>query len=280
MRNRVGVILLLALASGLLAAYLAFRFLRQPTAGNVAQAAEAPTVGVVVAARNLEPGQQLTQQDVRLIDWPASALPDGFAAAADEVVGRGVISPLRVNEPILFSKIAAPDGGVGLQATIDQGRRGVAVRVNDVIGLSGWIRRGHRVDVLVTLDQGAEVQEPVTKVVLQDILVLAVGPNMSQANPDEPVEAGTAILAVTPEEAEKLALAANKGSIQLALRNLLDRDTVTTDGARARELLGIQRVVSSGPARTAPRRPASVSIRVIRGTEETTETVDGSGGGQ
>lgn len=279
MRNRVGVILFLALVSGLLAAYLAFRFLRQPAAGGVAQAAEAPTVGVVVAARNMEPGHELTQQDIRVIDWPASALPEGFAAAADEVVGRGVISPLRVNEPILFSKIATPEGGAGLQATIDAGRRGMAVRVNDVIGVSGWIRRGHRVDVLVTLDQGMEVEEPVTKMVLQDILVLGVGQDISQSNPDQPVEAGTVILAVTPEEAEKLALAATKGQILLALRNMLDRDTVTTDGARPRELLGEQRVARSGPVRAAPRRPASVQVEVIRGTQKSTETVDGSGGG-
>lgn len=279
MRNRVGVILILALVSGLLAAYLAFRFLRQPNAGGVAQAAEAPTVGVVVAARNMEPGDELTQQDIRVIDWPASALPEGFAAAADEVVGRGVIAPLRVNEPILFSKIASPDGGVGLQATIERGRRGMAVRVNDVIGVSGWIRPGMRVDVLVTLDQGMDVEQPVTKVVLQDILVLATGQDRSQSNPDQPVEAGTAILAVTPDQAEQLALAATKGQIQLALRNMLDRDTVTTDGARAFELLGQQRIVRSGPTRAAP-RSSSVQVEVIRGRERRTETVDGSSDGQ
>lgn len=277
MRNRVSVILILALVSGLLAAYLAFRFLRQPAA-NVAQAAEAPTIGVVVAARDMEPGHQLAAQDVRLIDWPATALPEGFANATAEVVGRGLLAPVRVNEPLLSTKLAGPNGGVGLQATIEPGRRGVAVRVNDVIGVAGWIQRGVRVDVLVTLDQGLEVSNPVTKVVLQDVPVLSAGPTM-QEQQDEAIQTSTVILGVTPEESEKLALAATKGQIQLALRNMLDRDTVATDGARAAELLGEQRIARSGPVRAVPRRPSSVQIEVYRGTERTEQTVPNSDGG-
>ncbi len=283
MRNRVGVILFLALASGLLAAFLAFRFLRQPTVPGVVQAAEAPTVGVVLATRDLEPGQQVTQQDIRLVDWPAGSLPEGFSTSPDEVVGRGVIQPIRINEPLLSSKLASPEGGAGLQATIAPGERGVAVRVNEIVGIAGWIRAGMRVDVLVTLDQGSNITEPITKLVLQDVLVLGIGQNLVRTEQDEPLPGQVVILAVDPDEAEQLTLMATKGSIQLALRNSLDRDTVDTRGVVARELVAGRRAPApSGPVRVVPRQPSNVTVEVFRrGQAKDVVNVppDGRGGG-
>lgn len=279
MRNRVGVILFLALVSGLMAAYLAFRFLRQPTVTNVVQASEAPAVTVMVAARDLPFGHILQQQDVRAVEWPAGSTPQGFAREASEVVGRGLISEVRMNEALLASKIANPGAGGGMPLGIPEGSRAVAVRVNEVIGVAGWVHEGHRVDVLVTLDQGAQVDQPVTRIVLQDIPVLRIGQIQDVNDQNEAVMVTVATLLVTPEEAERLTLAETKGQIRLSLRNPLDRDTVETNGVYTRELLAGRRVAPSGPvSRAAPPRPAGVSVEIISGTQKTTETTEGGGG--
>ncbi len=281
MRNRVGVILFLALISGLMAAYLAFRFLRQPTVTNVVQASEAPTVPVMVAARDLPFGHMLENQDVRAVEWPAGATPQGFAREPAEVVGRGLISAIRMNEPVLASKIASPESGGGIPLAIDEGYRAVAVRVNEVIGVAGWVSEGQRVDVLVTLDQGAQIDQPVTRIVLQDIPVLRIGqiPAVNDQNEAQMVTVVT--LVVTPEEAERLTLAETKGQIRLSLRNPLDRDTVETNGVYTRELVGGRRVVAStGPVSRAAPRPSGVSVEIISGTVKKTESTEGGGGGR
>jgi len=279
MRNRVGVILFLALVSGLMAAYLAFRFLRQPTVTNVVQASEAPTLTVMVAARDLPFGHILQQQDVKPVEWPAGATPQGFAREASEVVGRGLISELRMNEPLLASKIANPESGGGVPLAIAEGKRAVAVRMSEVIGVAGWVHEGHRVDVMVTLDQGAQFDQPVTRTVLQDIPVLRIGQITEMNDQNEAVMVTVATLMVTPEEAERLTLAETKGQIRLSLRNPLDRDTVQTNGVYARELLAGRRVASSAPvSRAAPPRPSGVSVEIISGTEKRTESEGGGGG--
>ncbi len=279
MRNRVGVILVLALVSGLLAAYLAFRFLRQPTVPGVVQAAESPTVQVVVAARDMNFGEMVTDQDVRVIDWPASTLPEGFASAPADVVGRGLITPIRLNEPFLSSKIASAEAGAGVPLGIEEGMRAMAVRVNDVIGVAGFIMPHQRVDVLVTLDQGAQVTEPITQVVLQDIQVLTVGQITAVNDENQAVQVPVVTLIVSPDDAERLTLAEEKGQIRLALRNTLDRDTVETQGIRTRELITGRRRAPTGPTRVVPRQPTSVSVQVFRGTQETVEEVPPGGGG-
>ncbi len=279
MRNRVGVILFLALASGLLAAYLAFRFLRQPAVANVTETSEVATVPVITAARDLPAGHLIEPQDVRSIPWPAQALPEGFARDPSEVVGRGLVSPVRMNEPFLAVKIASLESGAGLPIAIPPGMRAIAVRVNEVIGVAGWINNGQRVDVLVTLDQGVALQEPVTRIVLQDVEVLRIGQIQEINDRNEAVMVTVVTLAVSPEEAERLTLAETKGEIRLSLRNPMDRDTVETSGIRARQLISSGRVVNTG-GRPRIVRPSGVSVQIISGVEKKTETVSGSGGGQ
>lgn len=283
MRNRVGVILVLALVSGLLAAYLAFRFLRQPAVPGVVQASEAPTVQVVVANRDMNFGEFVTEQDIRVIDWPASVVPDGFASDPQQVVGRGLLMPVRLNEPFLSSKIANPEAGAGVPLGIEEGMRAMAVRVNDVIGVAGFIQPNQRVDVLVTLDQAA-VGEPVTQVVLQDIQVLGIGQMTAVNDENQAVLVPVVTLLVDPADSERLTHAEDRGKIRLALRNTLDRDTVETQGVRTRELISTRRVTTPvGTRRTVPRQPTGVSVRIFRGTsesvEEVTERAGGGGGG-
>ncbi len=277
MRNRVGLILFLAVVSGLLAAYLAFRFLRQPTVTAVAQASEPAAAQVVLAARDLPAGHLVQPMDVRTVSWPAGNVPDGFARETAEVVGRGLIASVRMNEPMLSSKIASPESGNGLPLAIPPGMRAVAVRVNEVIGVAGWVHEGQRVDVLVTLDQGAQIDEPTLETVLQDITVLRIGQIQETNDRNEAVVVPVVTLAVTPDESQRLVLADTKGTIRLVLRNPLDRDTVDLQGVRARELVSGRRVVSTGGVRRAP-VPVNRSIEVFRGVEKKTEDTTGRSG--
>lgn len=281
MRNRVGVILVLALVSGLLAAYLAFRFLRQPAVPGVVQASEAPTVQVVVANRDMNFGELITEQDIRVIDWPASAVPEGFSSSSEQVVGRGLLMPVRLNEPFLSAKIASPEAGAGVPLGIEQGMRAMTVRVNDVIGVAGFIQPHQRVDVLVTLDQGAAgIGEPITQVVLQDIQVLGIGQMTAVNDENEAVLVPVVTMLVDPDDAERLTHAEDRGKIRLSLRNTLDRDTVETRGVRTRELITTRRVTTpAGARRVVPRQPTGVSVEVYRGPAKSVEQVEGGGGG-
>lgn len=278
MRNRIGMVLLLALLSGGLAAYLAFTVLRNPANPVATQAAEA-TVSVTVAARDMGQGMLLAPEDVRLVQWPASAVPPGYSTSQSEVVGRGLLTPVRANEPLLSNKLALKEAGGGLPIVIQEGRRGLSVKVDEVIAVAGFVQPGTRVDVLVTLDNVANVAEPLTQIVLQDIEVLASN-QAYQPNPNgEPTPVTVVTLNVDPEEAEKLVLASQKGRIQLGLRNTLDRDSVQTPGARVPNL-----ILARSPVSTGRRVPISntVKINVYRGREVTTQSVrrtDNGGGG-
>jgi len=282
MRNRVGVILTLALVSGLLAAYLAFRFLRQPGTQDAVAMVQTGGVDVLVATRDLPAGHLLEANDVRAITWPEKNLPDGAARSPDEVVGRGLLRAIYANETILARKIALPESGNGLQLMIPHGMRAVTVRVTEVIGVGGWLHEGMRVDLLVTLDQNAQIDDPTTDFVVQDVVIARIGQATVTNDQNESVMVTNVTLIANPDETQIITLAETKGQIRLVLRGPLDRDTLSTQGLRARDLISGRRVVrSAGPRRPAP-APTNRAIEVIRGTESTTEDVDTgrSGGNQ
>jgi len=276
--RRLFIVMALALLSGLAAAWLALNYLRQPE--SPIRTAEPSVTEVVVAARDLQLGTVLTAQDVKLVDWPGGNLPEGYSSSVEEVLGRGVITNVALNEPLISSKIAVKEAGGGLPIVIPEGMRGVSVRVDDVISIAGFVLPGTRVDVLVTLDQGNQQNNPVTKLILQNIPVLTSGQVVEQDVNGEPIQVTVITLLVDPVEAEELVLAATRGRIQLALRNTLDVDSVTTEGARLSTLVPAERVAQRS---TAPRRatppPAAPSrqIEVWRGNEVETETLDEGG---
>lgn len=280
MRNRVGVILGLAVVSGLLAAYLAFRFLRQPTDTGPVEVVQTAETNVLIAVRDLEAGHMLTAADIRSIPWPEGNVPDGYGRDPSEVVGRGLLMPILANEPILASKIAsAQGGGNGLQLMIRPGMRAVSTRITDESGVGGWLHQGMRVDVITTLDQGAQIDDPTTQTVLQDIRILRIGQEQSIDDQNQPRLVTVVTLEVDPDEAQILTLASGKGSIRLALRNPMDRDTVDLLSIRGRELItGRRAPVSTGVRRAAP--PPRRSIEIIRRAEtETVEATNGNGNG-
>lgn len=276
--RRLFIVMALALLSGLAAAWLALNYLSQPE--SPIRPVQTSETEVVVAARDLSLGTVLTAEDVKLVGWPGGLLPEGYSSSVEEVLGRGVITNVVLNEPLISSKIAVKEAGGGLPIVIPEGMRGVSVRVDDVISIAGFVLPGTRVDVMVTLDQGGQADNPVTKLILQNVPVLTSGQVVERDINGEPIQVTVITLLVSPEHAEQLVLAATRGRIQLALRNTLDIDSVTTQGVRLNSLVPAQRQVarSSAPRRATPPPAATTrQIEVWRGNEVETETLDEGG---
>jgi len=254
LRQRPLVILALALVSALVAGYAAIRYAQQ----RPAQAAEARTdtgVQVVVAARDLPAGQFLADADLQTVSWPTRALPTGYVTQKSAAVGRGLTAPVRANVPILELDLAERGSGAGMPIIFPEGMRAVSVRVDDVISVAGWTTPRTRVDVLLTMRLATGTQT-FTQTILQNLMVLGAGQSVQQNENGEPMTINVVTLMVTPEQAEKLVLAAAQGRIQLALRNMLDVDDVVTTGVADTRLfeLGRQPVRTSGGTATAAAR--------------------------
>jgi len=212
---------------------------------------EAPTVFVVVARQAIEMGVSLTESHVKLVPWPARSQVAGAFAKTEDVVNRGLIAAVAENEPITESKLAPRQAGAGLPPAIRPGMRAMSVKVNEVVGVAGFVTPGTRVDVIVTLH---EDKDSLSRVVVSNVQVLTAGTRYdeAQAKKDGKAIPSTVVtLMVSPADAERIALAANEGQIMLALRNPLDKDITPTLGVRTAGLRGLP------PA--PPPRPASAS---------------------
>lgn len=278
-RLRPWLMLVLALASGGVAAWLALRYVRQQTAPLMA--AEPRTVQVVLAAHPMQIGSVITDKDVKLVPWPGTSAPVGFVSRPEDAIGRGIITPVGENEPLLTSKMAPKGAGGGLPIVIKEGMRAMSVRVNDVIGVAGFVLPGTRVDVLVTLDKNPDESRPqrMTRTILQNIPVLTAGQSVQRDAEGKPLTVTVITLAVSPDQAELLALADREGQIQLALRNTLDTVTAQTRGALATELNGkVVQVQSKTPppvpriVRVVPPRVESTIIEGFKGGQRTLTT--------
>lgn len=280
-RKKVMTVLFFAVLCAAVATYLALAFLRQPAGPAVAAASELSVIDVVVADKDLDIGTVLTEEHVKVVDWPAESMPDGYAGSPVEVIGRGLLVPLSGNEPILVSKLAPTEAGGGLSIIIPPGKRAMSVRVDDVVGVAGFARPGTRVDVVVTLTGASTEQDPATRLILQNIQVLAAGQTIQRDIQGEPEAVPVVTLMVTPEEGEVLALAATEGQVQLALRNSLDMDEVETSGVRIASLYPRSRRVPTTIRRSAP-VDTRVKVQLYRGSRDTTYAVEkpeGSSGG-
>jgi len=278
-RMRITLVLLLALAAGGGLAYGTYSYMQNVQVKTLSL----PTRPVVVAASDLELGAELRPDDLRVVEWPESAMPMGAFANPDEVVGRGLVMPVIQNEPILPMKLAGKGAGSGLPVVIPEGKRAVSVRVNEVIGVAGYVLPGTRVDVLATASPSDKREDMTTKLVLSNVQVLAAGTKLEQdGEQGKPVSVTVVTLLVTPEESEKLTLGATEGKIQLALRNPLDKDTPQTPGIQPASLLGnaAARPVRKSGAR-ASRPVATVAaadapeptVEIIRGDKRNQEVV-------
>ena len=259
MKNtRVWITLSGGLASGLLAGYLALVYVSEQPAPL--QAEELDGTQIVVADRDLPAGTIVTREDLEIVDWPSGNLPDGFFSQPGEVVGRGVIGEVRRNEPLLAAKLASKDAGGGLVITIPAGYRAVSVEVDEVIGVAGFTLPGTLVDVLATVMPGTNRSETTTRIILQKIRVLTADQSYQTDPSGDPVLVTVVTLLVKPQEAEVLTLAATEGKIQLALRNTLDVDSVSTMGMRINTLVQVLRRPDPPESQSAPARPPEDTV--------------------
>ncbi|MGH9875235.1 MAG: Flp pilus assembly protein CpaB [Pyrinomonadaceae bacterium] len=197
---------------------------------------------VVVAKTEIPLGAKITAENLMLASIPNGSAPEGAFRKTDEVIGRIAITPIGVRETVTTIKLAPEGVGAGLSAVIPDGYRAMTVKVDDVVGVSGFIMPGSFVDVVAIItpigQQGAENQGPISKIVLQSIKVLASGPKLdSPENQREPTNVKAVTLMVTPDQAEKLVLAANEGKLQLVMRNYGDQEDTKTKGANKNSLL-------------------------------------------
>lgn len=270
MKKRPLLILAFALACGLLSAYLAREYLRAQVASATAGRPETTTVAV--AARDLPGGSVLTAADVKMIEWPSGSPPPGYVAASNSLVGQGLVLPVKANEPFLTTKLANASVS-GLAGMIPAGMRAVSVKVDEVIAVAGFVTPGTRVDILVTMPSDG-AQPGATKLVVQNLKVLASGQSYAPSEEAEAKEASVITLLVTPEQAEVLTLASTEGRIQLALRNTLDETMALTSGAVATTLEGRAPPPAApaprGAARsTAPRRTPEATVEIYHGSDRT-----------
>src|SRR5439155_14403755 len=191
----------------------------------------AATVSIALAGRDLEIGTVLKEEDVKLADWPGT-VPTGAATRVQDVVGRGVMSPIYAKEPLIDSRLAPKGAGGGLAAMIPPGMRAVAVRVNEVVGVAGFVVAGLHVDVLIAGNRpgGDKGLGTLSKTLLQNLEVLSAGQDFKKDQEGKPVAVQVVNLLVTPEQAEQLSLASAQTTIQLVLRNPLDREVTKTNG--------------------------------------------------
>jgi pilus assembly protein CpaB len=228
--------------------------------GRVTTPVSPANTKLILAARDLEPGALIRDVDLRLGDWSGS-VPEGALQKKEDIVGRGVISPIFNNEPVVESRLAPKGGGAGLAALIPKGMRAVAIRVNEIAGVAGFVVPGMRVDVLVSGNPpGGASLGGVTKTLLQNVQVLSAGQNFQKDVEGKPVSVQVVNLLATPEQAEMLSLASSQTTIQLVLRNPLDTQIAKTPGSAVAQLF------HSGIALAPEARPGAQAAPVPRPT--------------
>ncbi len=220
---------------------------------------------VVVANRDLPMGKKLEAADLRTSDWPEGIVPMGSYSDASELLDRVLKTESKTSEAVIESKLAPKGSEGGFSSIIPDGMRALTVSVNNSSGVGGFILPNTRVDVLVTVSSPAQKGESTTKIILEDIKVLAVDQTFERKE-DDPVIVQTVTLLVTPGDAEKLVLASTEGKLQLSLRNTSDRSVKATPGVQLKELVLKQPVLSpqtAGPARGFQPAAAASKPKVV-----------------
>ncbi|MHB9833478.1 Flp pilus assembly protein CpaB [Paraburkholderia terrae] len=271
MKNaRALVMLVVATAAGLSAVVFASRWMIQQSS---------TTTKVVIASADMSLGQRVSPDMLKVSDWPAGSVPTGTFNDVKKLEGRVLKTSLARGEPVLEAKLS-PVGTVGgLSAVINEGKRAITVRVNDVIGVAGFALPGNYVDILVNTEKDNKDggvtgrDQNISKIVLEKILVLAVAQEVGR-DETKPKVVDAVTLEVTPEQAEKIDLARSIGSLSLVLRNQVDPQDTTTAGATKASLLKIPVAVPPAPAAPAP-KPVVRKI-VARAPSNCVSVIDGS----
>jgi len=252
-----------------------YKWINTKTAPKEVVKVQSEAVPIAVAAVDLQWGTQLKPEMIQTAPFLKESLPSGHFTRTAELNNRVIISPLKKGEPVVEHRLA-PDSikTGGVSAVLESGKRAVAVKGDKVMGMSGFVNPGNRVDVLVTLRDPATKLDK-TKVVLENIPVLATGTQIQKNEKGEPAPVDVYTLEVTVEEAEKLTLASSEGRLQFALRNITDDKPVLTTGTTISQTLASLSL--RGPKKTVTGnwqpRDDSVTVEVIRGSDLKKEKV-------
>jgi pilus assembly protein CpaB len=282
--------LLTVVLAAILVALVITAIFYQITVGRRPVRAEADQKALVVAKADLPMGAMITAEDVRLIDYPVNAFPQGGFEAIEDVVDRSVTGQILANEPVIAGRVTDKGAGFGLAPLIKQGYRAIAVAVNQVSGVSGFILPGSKVDVLLTARGVGGTSENLTTTVLENVTVLSTGHSQEADANGQPQNVPVVNMLLKPEDARLLTLATQEGRIQLVLRNPKDdeeqlaenRQITSTADLFAGMIAKPQPVQPraprpAAPVAMAPAPPPVFEIEMIRGDKRSTETLDSSG---
>jgi pilus assembly protein CpaB len=263
MRNkRFFIVLVGALIFGVLAAVSVSKYL------SSAQAYSKNLNKIAVAKVAIPIGSKIIPEQIMVVQFPKESTPDGAFEAPEKLAGRVAVTNIAAREPITESRLAPEGTAAGLSAIIPEGYRAMTVKVDDAAGISGFIQPGTLVDVVVVIDprEGSGMQDPISKIVLQNIKVLANGQNIDKPKDEREANSVKAVtLQVTPEQAEKLALASSEGKLQLVMRSQIDQGDEQTNGVNKRQLLsGDKAVPAPEPGSLKSEQPKTESKPVRR----------------
>ena len=248
---------------------------------------------LVVAATDIPIGTVITQPQLKVASWPKESIPPGSAQLPESVVSRVAIRPITRGDAITEQKLKPKSGAAGagfMTYVVPEGHRAVTVAVNEVAGVAGFLTPNDRVDVIVTIPVPGDEKESISKIILENVPILATG-QVTDQREGKPVVVPTVTLDLIPSDSEKLVLAASKGSLQLLLRNITDSAQVNSRGATIGKVLGgVERPAPAAPPSPAAARPARLAQRaprqvqvvkaapapshtltIIRGTEKSTK---------
>jgi pilus assembly protein CpaB len=284
--NAVVVVAAVALIFAGLASWGVYTYLEKQTAKTKSASLDK----AVVAAADLAVGTKLNATQVKVVDWPKENRPAGSFSDSSAVTDRVVVKPVSAGDVITEQKLLPKDakGGAGIMAyAVPAGHRAVTVAVNEVAGVAGFIAPGNRVDIVLTTQIPSNPSDKISKIILQDVPVLATGQISTAPQGEKPVVVPTVTLDLTPDDSEKLVLATSKGSLQLLLRNVIDSAPVDSRGATITKVLtGSEthplKVTSARKshrraparhvqARPTPPPPSTHSVEVIRGASKSTK---------
>jgi pilus assembly protein CpaB len=246
-QQRTFAVVGIAVVTASVASYGVYRAIARIPVRNV----EIATSWAVVAAKPLPTGANVGKNDVKLVAWPARSPITGGFSNVDDVIDRGLVGSVVENEPLVESKLAPRFAGAGLPPSIPKGMRAMSVKVNEVIGVAGFVVPGTRVDVMVTIRQK---DDSLARTVVSNVQVLTAGTRIDQENAQsgKPIPSTVVTLLVAPADAERITLAQAEGQIMLALRNPMDVDPTTTSGVRTAALFGTVPAPSAPAAATKP----------------------------
>lgn len=251
--------------------------------------AEAEMKTLIVAKADLPMGAMITAEDVRPVDYPVNAFPQGGFENIEDVVDRSVTGQILANEPVIVGRVTEKGAGFGLAPLIKQGYRAIAVAVNQVSGVSGFILPGSKVDVLLTARGVGGGNENLTTTVLENVTVLSTGHSQEADANGQPQNVPVVNMLLKPEDARLLTLATQEGRIQLVLRNPKDDEEQVAENRQITSTADLfagmitkpkpvqQRAARPAPVAMAPAPPPVFEIEMIRGDKRSTETLDSSG---